>query len=109
MKNGCLICGLNKELISQIVKLVLEHKKPEKIVIFGSRAEGSFKYNSDIDIAIFGKDWTDGDSSIVKFNLDEEIKTPLKFDVLNFYNISKASLKENILKKGRIIYDSGKD
>lgn len=109
MEKDCLVCGLNKELITQIVKLILKHKKPEKIVIFGSRAEGSFEYNSDIDIAIFGKDWIDGDANIIKFSLDEDIKTPLKFDVLNFYNISKAGLKENILKKGRAIYDSGKD
>lgn len=102
------LCGLSQELISQIVGLIIKHKPLEKIVVFGSRAEKTFKYNSDIDIAIFARDWTDRDINIVKFNLDEDIKTPLKFDVLNFYAISKESLKEKILKRGRIIYDSGK-
>ena len=41
--------------------------------------------------------------------LDEFIKTPLKFDLLNFYKIGKTKLKENILKEGRIIYDIRKD
>lgn len=108
MKEDSRDCGLSQELISQIVGLIVKHKPPEKIVVFGSRAEGTFKYNSDIDIAILGKDWTDRDISIVKLDLDEDIKTPLKFDVLNFHTITKAGLKEKILKRGRIIYDSGK-
>ncbi|MBU0897497.1 MAG: nucleotidyltransferase domain-containing protein [Candidatus Omnitrophica bacterium] len=100
---------LDKRLSQQIVELIVNYKKPEKIVIFGSRAGDNFKETSDIDIAIFGRNWTDTDINIVKFNLDEYIKTPLKFDLLNFCNISKASLRENILNKGRVIYDSGKD
>lgn len=101
--------GVDEGLLSQIVKLILRHKKPEKIIIFGSRAAGRFRDVSDIDIAVFGKDWTDRDINIVKFNLEEDIKTPLKFDLLNFYGISKKSLKESILKEGKIIYDARKD
>ena len=100
---------INESLLSQIVELILKYKKPEKIVIFGSRASDNFKNTSDIDIAIFGEDWTDKDINIVKYNLDEFIKTPLKFDLLNFYKIGKTKLKENILKEGRIIYDIRKD
>jgi predicted nucleotidyltransferase len=101
--------GLDKKILTQIVRLILDYKRPEKIVIFGSRAQDAFKDTSDIDIAIFAKDWTDRDINIVKHMLDESVKTPLKFDLLNFYTISKGSLKEDILKNGRLIYDSGKD
>jgi len=101
---------LSEQLVSQIVDLILARgRKIEKIVIFGSRATGEFKNTSDIDIAIFGKNWTDTDINIVKHNLEELIKTPLKFDVINFYDIAKSKLKENILKEGRIIYESEKD
>lgn len=103
------IKGLNEKLLSQIVKLILKYKKLEKIVIFGSRANDNFKDTSDIDIAIFGKNWTDKDINIVKHNLNEDIKTPLKFDLLNFYKIEKTKLREDISKKGRVIYDSGKN
>lgn len=99
--------GLKDEVFRQIVGVILEYKKPEKVVIFGSRSSGSFKDRSDIDIAIFGKDWTDKDINIVKYNLDESVRTLLKFDVLNFYNITKAKLRENILEKGKVIYDAG--
>lgn len=101
--------NISKDIQDTIIKLILKYKKPEKIVVFGSRATANFKDTSDIDIAIFGKDWTDKDINLVKYNLNDLIKTPLKFDVLNFYQIDKQKLKENILKNGRVIYESGED
>ena len=49
------IKALNEKLLSQMVELILKYKKPEKIVVFGSRANDDFKDTSDIDIDIFGK------------------------------------------------------
>jgi predicted nucleotidyltransferase len=96
---------LSKEILNQIVDLIVGYKEPEKIVIFGSRASDNFRDTSDIDIAIFGKDWSDRDINIVKHIIDERIKTPLKFDVINYYTISKHSLKQNIREKGEVIYE----
>lgn len=100
--------SLSEELIRRIVKVVTKRKSVEKIIIFGSRAGDDFRDTSDIDIAVFGRDWTSKDINIVKFDLDEYIKTPLKFDLLNFYEITKDRLKENILKKGKVIYTGGR-
>ncbi len=94
-----------KELLEQIVKIIVQHKKPQKVVLYGSRARGIFEEASDIDIAIFGKDWTSTDINLVKYELEESVKTPLKIDVVNFYQLKKESLKENILKEGRVLYD----
>ncbi len=100
---------INKELQKKIIEVILQYKQPEKIVVFGSRAQGSSQATSDIDIAIFGKNWTDKDINVVKFNLDEKVKIPLKFDLVNFYALTKEKLKNNILKNGEVIYESGKD
>ena len=100
--------NLNNALLNEIKKIIMGYKVPEKIVIFGSRAGRNFNETSDIDIAIFGRDWTDKDVNIVKDKIEECVKTPLKFDVVNFYGLTKKSLKENILK-GKVIYDSGKN
>jgi predicted nucleotidyltransferase len=99
----------SKELQKNIIETIVRYKRPEKIVIFGSRAQGNSQKTSDIDIAIFGKDWTDKDINLIKFNLDENIKTPLKFDVLNFYTLTKERLKDNILKEGEVIYECRED
>ena len=97
---------INDKILSQIVDLILKYKKPEKIVLFGSRANGEFSKTSDIDIAIFGKTWDNKNINIVKHTLEEKIKTPLKFDVLNFYSLTKNKLKERILKEGKILHDA---
>ena len=94
-----------KKILDQIVRMIVEYKRPEKILIYGSRARGIFKETSDIDIAILGRDWTSTDINLIKHQLDENIKTPLKIDVVNFYQLKKEALKENILREGRILYE----
>jgi predicted nucleotidyltransferase len=97
--------NLKQETIDVIVKLILKRRQPEKIVIFGSRANGSARQTSDIDIAIFDKECSDADVNLIKNDLEEYVKTPLKFDVLNFYTLTKESLKKAILEEGRVIYE----
>jgi predicted nucleotidyltransferase len=97
--------SLNKDILAQIIKLITDYKQPEKIVIFGSRATNTSKTASDIDIAIFGREWTDRDINLVKNILEEKIKTPLKFDVINFYAINKNTLRQDIIQEGKVIYD----
>ncbi|MBU0570523.1 MAG: nucleotidyltransferase domain-containing protein [Candidatus Omnitrophica bacterium] len=101
--------NINKKTIDEIVKVILSYKPLERIVIFGSRASGTNSRISDIDIAIFAEQWNDKDINVVKNALDETVKTPLKFDILNYYAVSKEKLKKNIIKKGKVIYDSRKD
>lgn len=98
--------GLNREDRAQIISVILARKKAEKIVLFGSRARNIFGRTSDIDLAIVGKSWTDRDVNIVKNELEERIKTPLEFDIVNFYGIGKKSLKQNIAKEGITLYDA---
>jgi predicted nucleotidyltransferase len=96
-------------ITKKIVQVIRSVKEPSKIVLFGSRAEGISRKTSDIDIAVFGKDWTDRDLGKARFLLEEEVKTPLKFDLLHFEAVQNDRLKQNIKKKGRVLYESGKN
>lgn len=99
----------NEGILDRVVGVIRGVKEPEKIVLFGSRARGDAGETSDIDIAIFGKDWTDQDLNGAKHLLEEEVRTPLKFDLINFYAVSNLRLKKNIETTGRVLYESGKD
>ena len=89
--------GLNDKTL-KIVKDIIEKYPVEKKVIFGSRARGSYRYNSDIDIAIFG--------SIKRneFNrlLDELVESDCiyKIDLVHFEKITNGELKKDILEEG---------
>ncbi|MFH1352496.1 MAG: nucleotidyltransferase domain-containing protein [bacterium] len=106
---GRVINGVDNAVAEQIIKIILSYKKAEKIVLFGSRTTKIFKRTSDIDIAVFAKGWSDRDFNIIKHTLNEDVKIPLKFDVINFYAITKEKLIKNILAKGSVIYEHRKD
>ncbi len=97
---------LEKRLADEIVKLILSRKKVDRIVLFGSRVNGQSRKTSDIDLAILAKNLTATDISLIKDDLEENIKTPLKIDVIHFEGLTKQELKDEILKEGVILYES---
>jgi len=89
-----------KIVLDDIVKLLLSHKNARKIVLFGSRARGDASLTSDIDIAIMDPLWTREDINIVRGQLNEEIATALKIDLVSYDLLEKTGLKERILREG---------
>ncbi|WP_278382382.1 nucleotidyltransferase family protein [Clostridium tyrobutyricum] len=82
--------GIKKELLIQIQKTFSKFKNVDCAVVFGSRARGDYKYNSDIDIAILGEDITSKDFNSICDRLNQ-LNTAFTFDVLN--------MKSNIQKR----------
>lgn len=100
------ICGIKPELLSD-VRNIFSNYSVEKAYLFGSRAKGTYKQNSDIDIAVSSDDNLNSTTLNMIRNDLEKIDTALCFDILNLDNINKPSLQENILKEGVLIYDRG--
>ncbi len=89
-----------KDLVLEGIKLA----KPKSIILFGSRARGDFKENSDYDIAFTE---IENKSGWVKFLVkqDEEPISLLKVDLLNFEETSD-NYKKNIIEDGKSLYES---
>ena len=89
--------GINEKIL-KIIKDIIGKYNVEKRVIFGSRARGNYRYNSDIDIAIFGA------INRSDFNrlLDELMESDCiyKIDLVHFERISNEELKKDILEEG---------
>jgi len=97
---------LDKKLRNEIVRLICRRKKVKKIVLFGSRATNQSRKVSDIDLAIFAKNLSAVDISLIKDDLEENIKTPLKIDLIHFEALTKKQLKNDILKEEVVLYES---
>lgn len=89
--------GINEKTL-KIIKDIIGKYNVEKRFIFGSRAMGTYRYNSDIDIAIFGT------INRNDFNrlLDELMESDCiyKIDLVHFERISNEGLKKDILEEG---------
>ena len=91
--------GLADEQIEQIVR-VAKNAGATKAVVFGSRAKGNWRENSDIDIAVFG----DGVNIGQLVSELDELSMPFKFDVVEYGGISHAPLRDHIDRVGVEIY-----
>ncbi|NKF06717.1 nucleotidyltransferase domain-containing protein [Clostridium gasigenes] len=95
---------LDEKLIIELQNIFNQYIEVEKVILFGSRARGDNKYNSDIDLCLFGKNINHLTHAKVSMDI-EETNTPLSFDILNFNELSKKELIENIISEGIQIYN----
>lgn len=96
--------GLTKNTLEQIVKIFAENSKVEGVIIFGSRAMGSCREGSDIDLAMKGKDLNVAD--LVKIGAElEELNLPYRFDLLVFDKIENGDVIAHIDRVGETIYE----
>lgn len=96
--------GLKNEIIENLKSIFSKYDEIEKATIFGSRAKGTYKPNSDIDIALFGTKLTHTINTKVYYDI-EELYLIYKIDLINFNTLSDDDkLKENIIKEGVEIY-----
>lgn len=88
--------GLNDKIITEIKKIQENNKV--RMLLFGSRARGNYKENSDIDIAII-----DNVNHAQKYKiLDEfdQINTAYKIDVVFIQFVKNKEFIDNIMKEG---------
>jgi uncharacterized protein len=88
--------------IDEILNIFHKYPQIEKALLFGSRANGTNKPGSDVDIAIFCKE---PDINLkLAGELNDETLMPYHFDIIDYYKINEPELKEQIDKYGIIIY-----
>ncbi|MBK7175224.1 MAG: nucleotidyltransferase domain-containing protein [Bacteroidales bacterium] len=73
--------GINEELFVEIIQIFKEHEHIEKAFLFGSRAKGTNKPGSDIDIALKGQDLKLKDILSMQNRLDD-LDQPYFFDLV---------------------------
>ncbi len=92
------MANISDKLLQQIVQFA---KKCElsRVVLFGSRARGTNRERSDVDLAVTGKNVAD-----FQFMLEDEADSLLSFDVVDMGSIVSQKLKQNIEREGVCLY-----
>ena len=99
--------GLSEEQLAEICSIIGSYPQIEEAIIYGSRADDSYKEASDVDIAIKGEKVDESLASKLKFHLEEETYLPFFFDVIAYDAIPSSELKKQIKTKGKTIYRKG--
>ena len=74
------------------------------MVLFGSRAKGTQKIASDVDLSIKGESVTYATAVRLADMLNEEKPLPYFFDVLHYESINEPRLVEHIDRVGVVIF-----
>lgn len=97
--------GLEDSELQQMDAIFAQSPAIEQVILYGSRAKGTHKPFSDVDITLKGDRLTDEDLTDVMYRLSES-SLPYFFDVSLFRNISNPELRSHIQRRGEIIYNN---
>jgi type I restriction enzyme S subunit len=99
--------GLEQNIIDTLIAVFEQHSKVDKALVFGSRAKGNYRPDSDIDIAIKGQDLNTDDIIAMSVAFEEKGITH-KIDLINYETIKEPDLKDHIKRVGIELYSRWK-
>ncbi len=94
--------GLTSHDIDLIRGVFLRFPAIREVALYGSRAKGTHRSESDIDLALMGID-DDIQAEAVADEL-EELPLPYRFDVKAYDSITYVPLREHIARVGIFLY-----
>lgn len=96
--------GLDQNTHDKINAVLAKYPEIERVLIYGSRAKGTFKPGSDIDMTLLGEEISEQTLSKLKAEL-YDLSTPYLFDVSVYKHIESIDLKEHIERAGKTFYE----
>ena len=100
---GNFIPGLNQEVLNYLCTIFSDQPAIEKAILYGSRAKGTHRPYSDVDITLTGQNVNLGVLNKVSHQIDE-LDLPWMFDISSMSQISNPDLLDHINRAGLEIY-----
>ena len=100
---------MNSELLSEIIRRIVEVAQPEKIILFGSAARGEMAPNSDLDLLVIKSCPHRRELAMKLYESVGGLGCPLDIIVVTpedveRYGRSPALVIEPALREGRLVY-----
>jgi len=97
--------GLATHILEKLISVFECYDAIDKVVIYGSRANGTFSSSSDIDLAISAPKLEKRDFIKCCFEI-EALPIIFKIDIVHLDHLSNQALIARINAEGKIIYPS---
>lgn len=95
--------GLNNSDIERIQNVFALYRQVEKVILYGSRAKGTYKSASDIDLTLVGIQLNTSIQQKIESELDD-LLLPYRFDISIYHQILNKELVEHIERVGKIFF-----
>lgn len=97
--------GLPEPALQKIRAVFARYPQVEKAVLYGSRAEGTYRNNSDIDLTLRGGDDLTLNVLCKLANDLDDLFLPYTIDLSIFHDISDPDMIEQIQQVGVTVYE----
>lgn len=97
--------GLKDEIMESMTAAFTRLANIEKVILYGSRAKGTYTNGSDIDIVLFGNDLNLNNCVYPLMDELDELCLPYSFDISIYNDINNVKLTEHIDRVGKILYN----
>ena len=95
--------GLSESVINKIVGVLKNHPEAERGIIYGSRALGTHRPNSDIDLTLIGENIDFSTLLKIENELDD-LLLPYQIDLSVLSKIDNKNLIDHINRVGKTFY-----
>jgi uncharacterized protein len=95
--------GLSARLHDDFDRVFAQYPEIRRVLIFGSRAKGTFRDGSDIDLAVFAPEMNGSRFARLWSDIDD-LPIVFKVDLLHWDRLANDRLKQKIPAEGQIFY-----
>ena len=95
--------GMTDDELNLLCALFSQQKEIDQVILYGSRAKGTYKPFSDVDITLMGYGLTRSHLNRLSAEIDVS-SLPYRFDISIFSKLTNDALIEEIEKTGVVLY-----
>ena len=99
--------GLKEEQWDRLREVFAKNPRIEKAVLYGSRAKGTHRPFSDVDITLTGSELSTKDLADL-MNAIDDLLLPYMFDISLFSKLKSPELLDHISRRGIVVYERDK-
>ena len=97
--------GLSETIRDSLKDVFAKFPQVDRVLVYGSRATGRYRPQSDIDLAVFAPAMSDRDFSRLWIALDD-LPILFRLDVSLWHDVTNAELKNAMLEEGIALYEA---
>ncbi len=96
--------GLSENTVDRIRDVLADFPEVEKAVLYGSRAKGTHRPASDIDLTLYG--CALGQSQLARIDAAlDDLLLPYKIDLSEMASLTHTALLDHIHRVGKVFYE----